>query len=446
MYYLSSIHQENWNNLVSQMLTLEKNITERPESLCQYQDRYKQLVGCVQCLIDDFFREKLTFFSSIFNPRKLFGKAVAIKAIRGYEERVLEKINRAVHNSKLPYQLHRISSYLVKPLPPVDVEKGEIKIAFYNILTQFYDAQVLLKKHVLRNSFCEKYLWKNRQAPIVQLILNDLPDVMGFCEANLTQIRDLRRELAGYSILGFDSETCQFIEEQELTTTRLKELLYRGEFVGCIYKTARLWLQNAFCYELPSGTTYKRILVQANFIDAITQKTFAILNSHFDHESLDSVQQSGEIERACIDELERKNIAWFSLGDRNWWSAPNWPLGEDEALAHSYINEPHIVDIRDETEQGHFGPLGTYPSYNKEGYDSYPILHIEGQKILHAPTLDVGFRSKNLTQGICSYTLTGEFSSQTNTLISSITESKIEERNFASDHFYIGTIARINTT
>ncbi len=335
-------------------------------------------------------------------------------------------------NSHSPYRLHRFSSYDVnRPIPQPDSHM--LKIAFYNLLTK-------ASSDSNKNPH-DKFLWQNRLKPISQLIIQDQPDVLGYCEAKLLQIWDLKKALTnqGYAIVGYDRDNGESIEIREKNIAS-KEDVCSGEFVGVMYKNDRLIMTKSVCYNLEPGEKHNRILVYVEFFDMVTQKHFAVLTSHFDHRSTFSIEKSGEQERALIVELEEKKMPWFSIGDRNWFFE-----GKGEEWALQYASHPAICDFRDETELGHFGPYGTYSGYNKWAAGDYnpPVVTIHGQKVLKAPTIDVGFRSRTLTVGICSYTLTGEFSPETYDLLSSPADSRLEERNFASDHFYIGSIVRV---
>jgi hypothetical protein len=167
-----------------------------------------------------------------------------------------------------------------------------------------------------------------------------------------------------------------------------------------------------------------------------------VLTTHFDHLSASSRQQSAIRELAIIHELEKKGISWFSIGDRNWFCDQN---RNGEACAKQYIENSSVCDFRDENEQGHFGPSGTYPGHLGLDKRFEPrILQLKtGEQQIEAETLDVGFRSRKLTVGISDYTYSGEFDPESYDLLPFDKQGPVHDKNFASDHYYIGGVFRL---
>ena len=136
-----------------------------------------------------------------------------------------------------------------------------------------------------------------------------------------------------------------------------------------------------------------------------------------------------------IQNLETSGTPWFSIGDRNWF-----PNGDGQECAEEYIKYPFICDFRDETQQGHYGPPGTFPGHLElPAIFTPPITLLEhGAKQILAGTLDVGFRSRNLTIGINSYSYTGEFDESTGELLPNSIQGDLIQKNFLSDNYYTG--------
>ena len=136
-----------------------------------------------------------------------------------------------------------------------------------------------------------------------------------------------------------------------------------------------------------------------------------------------------------IERLEQAHLPWFSIGDRNWFAD-----GGGQECADQYVEKSYICDFRDETEQGHYGPCGSFPGHLELAEEfKAPITTFEnGEQKIVALTLDVGFRSKYLIKGINSYAYTGEFDPESCKLLANFERGDFSKRNFISDHYYIG--------
>ncbi len=331
---------------------------------------------------------------------------------------------------RLPYQLNRHEAWNMLAPPSANKEKGEFKIASLNIQTAWVsDSPSNLEKY-------PKYAWKNRIKPVTQLIAQDKPTILALSELHLTQIQDLRESFKnkGYQLVGYSSETREPIEVVEEKTTHDNKYYY-SEFVGFLYDSNEVILEVLYCVELEKGERHKRILTIGKFFHIASKVNFVVLTMHFDHLSLYSRQQSGEQELAIIRQLEEKGIPWFSIGDRNWFS----DRGGQEC-ADKYVKNSYICDFRDENEQGHYGPSGTYPGHLGLPKQFEPkITDLENdKKHIEAETFDVGFRSRNSVVGVNDYAYSGEFSPESYDLLSIDTQGNVHEKNFISDHYYIG--------
>jgi len=326
------------------------------------------------------------------------------------------------------YQLNRIPSWNHEKLPAKSNDQ-EIKIAYWNIQVQWItDKPEHLHKY-------PQYAWKGRLKPIVELIEKESPDVLGFSECNLVQAKDLQKHLCKkkYRIFGYSSETLQSIDETEACIAK-GENPYYGEFVGFLYNADRIEHIQSQRYALKKGKKHNRVLVVSHFFDTITKKEFVVLASHFDHLCPISREKSAEMELGIIEEFEKQKMPWFSLADRNWY-----PDADGEQSAKTYLKH-YVVDFRDQTEQGHFGPSGTFAGHlGLESNSERPVIMLDnGLEMIKASSVDVHFRSKTLVKGVNSYSYTCEFDPETYRLLPETCSKNPAQRNFASDHYYTG--------
>lgn len=337
--------------------------------------------------------------------------------------------------SKTKYYLNRrdYGNFLLPPLLADDSER--IKVAFFNFKASFITDQ----SEMLRNF--PQYAWDKRKGPTLSLIKNDNPDILGFCELSYSQICYLNKFLKEkYHFIGCNPvnyESFTSVEEVKLS----KESFESGEFVGVFFKKNRIKLIKVIFHQLrpnkKCNNTSNKVLVEVEFQESITKTNFTTFVSHFDSQSLTSRKEAGYYERSCIQTVEQSNQPWFSLGDRNWF-----PDQEGELCAFEYIQTPWISDFRDYTELGHFGPAGTFPGHlGLEIKFQPPMQVIDGKfTIIDANTLDVNFYAINQIKSICSFSYTGEFDKDTYELIPSAILALPSEKNFISDHYYIGGI------
>lgn len=330
------------------------------------------------------------------------------------------------------YDLNRKPFWNIAPLPAKHTKKKELRIAFWNLQTQW----------VSDSSKYLKYKWKRRIQPIVELILRNRPDILGVCECNLRQVDDLKKTLkkAGYALFAISSETLKDVDGVK-KLRRKKHSLNYGEFVGVLYKKSRLQLLNTRAHPLKRGRKHARVLVETHFRDRLSKKKFVVLTSHFDHILERSRKLSAKKELRIIKQFEKKKLPWFSLSDRNWN-----PDKKGQKSAEKYALKPFITDFRDRTSTGHFGVWGTFVGHlGLASNNSRPVIILEnGLRMCNASSVDVCFRSRRLVTGINSFTFTGEFDPETYRLLPCNRSGDVAKRNFASDHFYHGGTFIIN--
>lgn len=320
------------------------------------------------------------------------------------------------------------------------VKDEEIKVAFLNFRMQW------ITDTPTYPTYDPKYRWCKRVFPILQLIQKDSPDVLGFCEVNCLQIQDLYTKLSGYTVFGYNVETGKNLEEY-VTADSLAGIDPKQEFVGLILKKSRFEIENIKLHPLkepsakdPQYGKRNRLLVEFHVKDRINQSKLIVLVTHFDHKSIEWRKSAGEYELALTKKIESQGIPWFSLGDRNWF-----PDAGGEACYQEYRKKEYICDFRDENLEKHSGPYGSFPGHLHDHYLPKIIKpHEEDPRsMVDAAMLDACFRSRTKVQGVCSYAYAGEFNPDNYLLRSNDDQGDLSERNFVSDHYYVGGIFKI---
>ena len=327
----------------------------------------------------------------------------------------------------LPYQLNRHETWNMLVPPPANKENKEFKIASLNIQTAWVtDNPSNLDKY-------PQYEWIKRLKPITQLILQDNPSILALSELHLVQAEDLKATFKDYQFVGYSSETQEPFEIVQQKVAGGEKINY-GEFVGFLFDTDSVKLEALSCHNLEKGERHQRILVEGRFIHIASHVHFVVLGSHFDHLSLISREKSAEQELELIYQLEKQKMPWLSVGDRNWYSDKR-----GQEFAEKYISNPHICDFRDENEQGHYGPSGSFPGHLGLAKEFVPeIIEREGIQIVLAETPDISFRSRNFIKGINDYSYVGEFSPESHELLPQDQQGDLSQKNLISDHYYTG--------
>ena len=307
----------------------------------------------------------------------------------------------------------------VAPWDIPQVQDASLKVAFLNILTTY----VWHKPDYNKEKFAH-YNWEKRHPAIIELIGRERPAVLGLCELDLTHAKTLQGEmqegkaLAGYQLLGYSAETEETIE----ATKRFEDHDWKqyGEFVAFLVDTNRVEVTETRCHRLPSdpGQRWNRILVEARLVDKASQRTFAFLVSHFDHEKREARDRSARFELGLIEAFEKEGTPWIAVGDRNW------PPETGEQESHPYGTHPAVVDVRDETRLGCFGLSGTF---------------IRKMQPMTVDMVDTGYRSSRLTDGEVYYTRTGKY----DPLRSRLVNDDAKTNQCVSDHLMFVTAIRL---
>lgn len=328
---------------------------------------------------------------------------------------------------------------------PANIQAGEIKIAFLNFRVQrITDDPGRLKDY-------PQYEWQKRRGPIWELINKDRPDILGFCEVNFIQLSDLFTKLPGYTIVGYNRHFGEVHSIEDIESyirasclIRTQPRLEFQEFVGLIIKQNRLGKGQIKPHILPKSPDVakeerERCLIEVSLDDLIHKSKLKVLVTHFDHISSSWRKISGAYELGLIREIEKQRIPWFSLGDRNWFFDAC-----GESCYQEYNKREYIADFRDGNSEKHSGPYGSFPAHLGEKEQYTPkIIQIGEKQMVDANMVDVCFRSRNLVEGVCSYTYTGEFNLVDHSLRSNDNPGDLSKRNFISDHYYVGGIFKI---
>jgi endonuclease/exonuclease/phosphatase family metal-dependent hydrolase len=202
-------------------------------------------------------------------------------------------------------------------------------------------------------------------------------DLVGVQEALLSQLRDLKFLLPGFSWCG-------------VGRTDGKEA---GEYSAIIYRDARFQLLETKTFwlsETPEiagskgwDAAYPRIVTWAKFRDRFTKKTFYHFNTHFDHRGERARTESATLILKKIEDIAGSSPFVFT-GDLN--------VKEDSSAYKTLKNgspKLHLADTRYASANGHFGGDSTFSSF-KELEPGNTIDHIfvrDGTRVLEHGTL-----------------------------------------------------------
>lgn len=151
--------------------------------------------------------------------------------------------------------------------------------------------------------------WEKRRPVMKELILQAKPDVIGTQEGLYRQLTDLEADLPGYGWIGVGREGGQL-----------------GEFMAVFYNKNRVkplehhhfWLSDTPDVIASTGWGNKipRMVTWVRFQDLLTNKTFYLANTHFDHQSEVSRQNSAQLIIEAMEEFH-PDIPIFLTGDFN---------------------------------------------------------------------------------------------------------------------------------
>jgi len=219
--------------------------------------------------------------------------------------------------------------------------------------------------------------WPKRKTKVADVIRFHKADLVGVQEALLSQLKDLKSLLPGFSWCG-------------VGRTDGKEA---GEYSAIIYRDARFqlletktfWLSEAPDTPGSKGwdAAYPRIVTWGKFRDRVSKKTFFHFNTHFDHVGVRARNESAILILKRIEEIAGSS-PFVLTGDLN--------VREDSEAYKTLKNGTarlHMSDARYTSANGHFGGDSTFSSF-KELEPGNTIDHIfvrDGERVLEHGTL-----------------------------------------------------------
>lgn len=156
--------------------------------------------------------------------------------------------------------------------------------------------------------------WPQRRPVMREVIQQQAPDVIGTQEGLYDQVQDLQADFPGYGWIGQGRDGGK-----------------RGEFMAVFYRKDRLQvLQHAdfWLSDTPEavgsrswGNSARRMVTWARFRDRLTGRQFYFFNTHFDHRSENSRDQSAALVLERVRQL-RTALPVVLVGDFN--AKPGW--------------------------------------------------------------------------------------------------------------------------
>lgn len=206
--------------------------------------------------------------------------------------------------------------------------------------------------------------WPYRKDKLASQVLFHDVDLLGVQEALHGQMQDLKQLLPGYKYVGVgrnDGHT-------------------RGEYSAIFYDTTRLKVLDSATFwlsltpDVPGSKSWDaaitRIVTWARFRDKKTKKVFYAFNTHFDHLGKIARLESARLLIKKIDTIAGKH-AVVVTGDFN--AGP----GEEPIKAILDQSNPlHLLDSKNLSESGHYGPEGSFNGFGPMERDDQPIDYI----------------------------------------------------------------------
>ena len=155
-----------------------------------------------------------------------------------------------------------------------------------------------------------KYSWSNRRNDVLNIINANKPEIFGVQEALVNQIVFLNENLAEYNYVGVGRD-----DGNEL-----------GEFAAIFYNESKYSVLSSTTFwlsenpEIPStswGAVTKRIATFAILKNEKLGDTLYVFNTHFDHKSKKSREESAKLILRRIQDLQIEEEKIVLMGDLN---------------------------------------------------------------------------------------------------------------------------------
>jgi len=206
--------------------------------------------------------------------------------------------------------------------------------------------------------------WKNRKEKVVSQVLFHQWDVLGVQEALPNQVADLKALLPAYGFTGVGREDGD----------------NKGEFSGIFYKKDKLELLASETFwssltpTVPGSKSWDaaitRIVTWAKFKHKKSGKIFYHFNTHFDHIGQEARRQSPHMLLQKVNSIAG-NTAAIITGDFN-----AQPKDEPIRIIVDETNPLHLTDAKVLSQNGHYGPVGTFNGFGLKEKDEAPIDYI----------------------------------------------------------------------
>ncbi len=220
--------------------------------------------------------------------------------------------------------------------------------------------------------------WPYRKGFAASQIAFHQSHIVGVQEALYGQLTDLELLLPNYRYLGVGRDDGKT----------------KGEFSAVFYDTTRLraihsetfWLSET--PQVPGSKSWDaaitRVVTWVLFKDQQTKKEFYLFNTHFDHIGKVARKASAELLLQKVKAIAGNKPAIIT-GDFN-----AKPTDEPIQVVTAKVNPLYFTDSKEISEQPHYGPTGTFNSFQSKEINDQPIdyIFLKGKfKVLQHATL-----------------------------------------------------------
>lgn len=223
--------------------------------------------------------------------------------------------------------------------------------------------------------------WPHRKDHVVSMIRFHKADIIGVQEALKGQLDYLAEKLTEYAWFGVGRDDGK--EAGEFTAIFYRKTQFK------LISQATFWLSET--PEKPSvgwDAALNRTATWGKFIDNVTEKTFFVFNTHFDHRGENARTQSAKLLVKKANEIAADAPA-FIIGDFNV---------TPETEAYAVLNDGNAAsgkkfrDARYLSETPHHGPEGTFTGFKLAELREEPIDFIFAESnckvLFHGVLLD----------------------------------------------------------
>lgn len=250
---------------------------------------------------------------------------------------------------------------------PLSMKKSLFTLLFLSILSS-----LTAQKHLNVMTFNIRYstlrdsanAWIYRKDNAAAQILFHETHIVGVQEALHEQIVDLKDRMPHFKSVGVGRDDGKT----------------KGEYSAILYDTTRLTVlesQTFWLSETPSVAGSKswdaaitRIVTWAKMKDKLTKKTFFVFNTHFDHIGKVARRESAKLLLAQVNKIAGTSQAIIT-GDFN-----AHPDDEPIQVIVDASNPLKLLDTKDLSATGHYGPTGTFNGFQAKETSDKPIDYI----------------------------------------------------------------------